>query len=39
LNRLATPRDVAQAVAYLAGDDAGFLTGVNLSVTGGQVMP
>jgi 3-oxoacyl-[acyl-carrier protein] reductase len=38
LNRLATPRDVAQAVAYLAGDDAGFLTGVNLSVTGGQVM-
>jgi NAD(P)-dependent dehydrogenase (short-subunit alcohol dehydrogenase family) len=38
LNRLATPRDVAQAVAYLAGDDADFLTGVNLSVTGGQVM-
>ena len=38
LKRLATPRDVAQAVAYLAGDEAGFLTGVNLFVTGGQVM-
>ena len=38
LKRLATPRDVARAVAYLAGDDADFLTGVNLFVTGGQVM-
>ncbi len=38
LKRLATPRDVAQAVAYLAGEEAGFLTGVNLFVTGGQVM-
>ncbi len=38
LKRLATTRDVAQAVAYLASDDGGFLTGVNLFVTGGQVM-
>jgi NAD(P)-dependent dehydrogenase (short-subunit alcohol dehydrogenase family) len=38
LKRLATPEDIAQAVAYLAGDEARFLTGVNLSVTGGQVM-
>ena len=38
LNRIATPLDVANAVAYLAGQDASFLTGVNLFVTGGQVM-
>ena len=38
LKRIATPDDAASAVAYLAGDDASFLTGVNLFVTGGQVM-
>lgn len=38
LRRLATPQDIAQAVAYLAGDESRFLTGVNLFVTGGQVM-
>lgn len=38
LKRIATGVDVANAVAYLAGDEAAFLTGVNLFVTGGQVM-
>jgi len=38
LKRIATPADVANAVAYLAGEEASFLTGVNLFVTGGQVM-
>ncbi|NDP41172.1 MAG: SDR family oxidoreductase, partial [Aromatoleum sp.] len=38
LRRLATPQDIAQAVTYLASSDASFLTGVNLFVTGGQVM-
>jgi 3-oxoacyl-[acyl-carrier protein] reductase len=38
LKRIATATDVANAVAYLAGDEATFLTGVNLFVTGGQVM-
>lgn len=38
LKRIATPDDVANAVAYLAGDESSFLTGVNVSVTGGQVM-
>lgn len=38
LKRIATPDDVASAVAYLVGDEASFLTGVNLFVTGGQVM-
>lgn len=38
LKRNATPNDVANAVAYLVGEEASFLTGVNLFVTGGQVM-
>ena len=38
LRRLATAEDVARAVAYLAGDEASFVTGVNLFVTGGQIM-
>lgn len=32
LGRMCTPRDVANAVAYLASDDADFITGVNLQV-------
>jgi 3-oxoacyl-[acyl-carrier protein] reductase len=39
LKRIATVADVANAVAYLAGDEAAFMTGMNLFVTGGQVMP
>lgn len=38
LKRIATPDDVASAVAYLVGEESSFLTGVNLFVTGGQVM-
>jgi NAD(P)-dependent dehydrogenase (short-subunit alcohol dehydrogenase family) len=38
LRRLATPQDVARAVAYLATEDGAFVTGANLFVTGGQVM-
>jgi len=36
LGRLAQPEDVAGAVAYLASDDAAFLTGVCLDVDGGR---
>jgi 3-oxoacyl-[acyl-carrier protein] reductase len=36
MGRPATPADVASAVAYLASDDAGFLTGVCLDVDGGR---
>jgi 3-oxoacyl-[acyl-carrier protein] reductase len=39
LRRLATAHDAASAVAWLASDEAAFLTGVNLFVTGGQSMP
>lgn len=38
LRRLATPHDIAAAVAYLCGEESSFLTGTNIFVTGGQVM-
>jgi 3-oxoacyl-[acyl-carrier protein] reductase len=36
LGRLSQPRDVANAVAFLASDDASFITGVALEVDGGR---
>lgn len=38
LGRIAEPEDVAGVVAFLAGDDARFLTGTYTPVTGGLVM-
>ncbi len=38
LGRLGLPAEVAAAVAYLASDDASFVTGENLDVNGGLVM-
>jgi NAD(P)-dependent dehydrogenase (short-subunit alcohol dehydrogenase family) len=38
VGRLGHPRDVAHAVAYLASDDAGFITGHALAVDGGQTI-
>ena len=35
LGRLAVPEDVASAVAYLASDDAGYVTGASIPVDGG----
>ncbi len=35
LGRIATPDEIAQAVLYLASDDAAFITGVALPVDGG----
>ncbi|MEC9357995.1 MAG: SDR family oxidoreductase [Pseudomonadota bacterium] len=36
LNRLGTPEEVAAAVAFLASDEAGFITGETLGVSGGM---
>ena len=36
--RLATPDEIADAVAYLASDGAAYVTGTNLSVNGGLHM-
>jgi NAD(P)-dependent dehydrogenase (short-subunit alcohol dehydrogenase family) len=36
LRRLATPEDLAKVIAFLASDDAGFVTGQTIEVTGGQ---
>jgi 3-oxoacyl-[acyl-carrier protein] reductase len=39
LGRVGMPADVAAAVAFLAGDDAGYITGGIIDVTGGFFMP
>jgi 3-oxoacyl-[acyl-carrier protein] reductase len=38
LGRIATPDDVARAVAFYAGDDSGFITGATAPVSGGLDM-
>jgi 3-oxoacyl-[acyl-carrier protein] reductase len=39
LGRLGTPRDVANAVLFLASDDASYITGTTIIVDGGQILP
>lgn len=38
LGRMGAPQDVAKAVAFLASDEAGYITGQTLVVDGGMVM-
>jgi NAD(P)-dependent dehydrogenase (short-subunit alcohol dehydrogenase family) len=38
LGRQAKPEEIAGAVAYLASDDAAYVTGQTLNVTGGTPM-
>jgi 3-oxoacyl-[acyl-carrier protein] reductase len=39
LRRLASLEDVANAVDFILSDQAEFLTGITVPVSGGQVMP
>ncbi|MCR8722703.1 SDR family NAD(P)-dependent oxidoreductase [Frigidibacter sp. ROC022] len=39
LGRLGDPEDVANAVAFLASDDACYITGTSIIVDGGQTLP
>jgi 2-hydroxycyclohexanecarboxyl-CoA dehydrogenase len=36
--RIGEPEDIAGAVAFLLSDDAGFITGQTISVSGGMSM-
>jgi len=38
VNRLGRPEDIAHAVTFLAGEQAGFITGVTLHINGGMYM-
>ncbi|WP_412756932.1 acetoacetyl-CoA reductase [Legionella bozemanae] len=38
VGRLGNPKEIADAVAFLASPDSGFITGANLDINGGQYM-
>jgi NAD(P)-dependent dehydrogenase (short-subunit alcohol dehydrogenase family) len=38
LGRIAVPRDIAAAVAFLLGDDSAYMTGQSIAVNGGAIM-
>src|SRR5690606_30042650 len=38
MRRLGTPEDIAPAVAFLASNEAGYITGQTLSISGGLTM-
>ncbi|KAL1443260.1 hypothetical protein MTO96_030350, partial [Rhipicephalus appendiculatus] len=38
LGRLGTPEEVARCIAFLASDDAGFVTGITMPVDGGYLL-
>jgi acetoacetyl-CoA reductase len=38
VGRLGKPSEIARTVAFLADDEAGFITGANIPVNGGMFM-
>jgi acetoacetyl-CoA reductase len=38
LGRLGKPEEIAALIVYLCSEDAGFLTGANVAINGGQHM-
>lgn len=38
MSRLGKPEEIAGLIAYLASDEAAFVTGANISINGGQHM-
>ena len=38
VGRLGEPEEVARCVVFLAGDEAGFITGSTISANGGQYL-
>ncbi len=38
VKRFGEPSEIARVVSFLAADDAGFITGANISANGGQYM-
>jgi len=38
VGRLGKPEEVAELVAYICQDEAGFMTGANVAINGGQHM-
>jgi acetoacetyl-CoA reductase len=38
MSRLGKPEEIAGLMAYLASDEAAFVTGANISINGGQHM-
>lgn len=38
LRRLSEPAELAKSIAFLLGDDAGFINGENLRINGGKIM-
>ena len=38
VGRLATPAEIARGIVFLAADEAGFITGITLSINGGKYL-
>ncbi|WP_172257281.1 SDR family NAD(P)-dependent oxidoreductase [Saccharibacillus deserti] len=39
LGRMGTPSDIGEAIAWLASDKAAYITGINLRIDGGLILP